>query len=181
MRAERTETPAADIKDVPPQRPHGSGSPMSPHSLFRILAVAEAISWTLLLGGMVLRAAAGMDIAVTIGGAVHGFVFLAYSATAVLVAKNQRMSRRATGVAIVSAVIPYATIPAERWLSRTGRLEGGWRREATADPRDALWHDRLFRLIVRRPLVSAAILLVLVGIVFSLLLAAGSPLDRLPD
>lgn len=154
---------------------------MSPHSLFRILAVAEAISWTLLLGGMVLRAVADLDIAVSIGGAVHGFVFLAYAATAVLVAKNQRMSRRATAVAVVSAVIPYATIPAERWLSRTRQLEGGWRREATADPRDARWHDRLFRLIVRRPMVSAAILLVLVGIVFSLLLAAGSPLDRLPD
>ncbi|WP_258935256.1 DUF3817 domain-containing protein [Nesterenkonia pannonica] len=61
---------------------------MSPHSLFRVMGIAEAVSWTLLLGGMVLRAAAGLDVAVTVGGAVHGFVFLAYAVTAVLVART---------------------------------------------------------------------------------------------
>ncbi|WP_146338891.1 DUF3817 domain-containing protein [Nesterenkonia sp. NBAIMH1] len=154
---------------------------MSPHSLFRVMGIAEAVSWTLLLGGMVLRAAAGLDVAVTIGGAVHGFVFLAYAVTAVLVAKNQRMGRGPAAVAIISAIIPYATIPADLWLTRTGRLRGGWRRSATDDARDRRWHDRLFRTVVRRPVLSCVILLVAVAVVFVSLLAIGSPLDHLPE
>ena len=102
----------------------------TPLSLFRTLAIAEAISWTLLIGGLILRATADLALAVTIGGGVHGFVFLAYGATAVLVAKNQRWGVGPTVVAIASAVIPYATIPTEIWLHRTGRLRGAWRREA---------------------------------------------------
>ncbi|GAB3847043.1 DUF3817 domain-containing protein [Nesterenkonia populi] len=154
---------------------------MSPHSLFRAMAVAEAVSWTLLLGGMVLRAAADLDIAVTVGGGIHGFVFLAYAVTAVLVAKNQRMGRGPAAAAIISAIIPYATIPADLWLSRSGRLRGGWRRGATDDPRDQLWHDRLFRAVVRHPVLSCVVLFGGVAAVFVALLALGSPLDRLPE
>lgn len=154
---------------------------MSPHLLFRVMAIAEAVSWTLLLGGMVLRATAGLDIAVTIGGGIHGFVFLAYAVTAVLVAKNQRMDRGPAAVAVISAIIPYATIPADLWLTRTRRLSGDWRRTASADPRDEVWHDRLFRAVVRHPVLSCVILLGSVSVVFVALLALGSPLDRLPD
>ncbi|NDK30865.1 DUF3817 domain-containing protein [Nesterenkonia haasae] len=154
---------------------------MSPHLLFRVMAIAEAVSWTLLLGGMVLRATAGLDIAVTIGGGIHGFVFLAYAVTAALVAKNQRMGRWPASVAIISAVIPYATIPADLWLTRTGRLSGSWRRTATEDLRDQKWHDSLFRTVVKHPVVSCAILLGSVAVAFMALLALGSPLDRLPD
>lgn len=154
---------------------------MSPHLLFRVMAIAEAVSWTLLLGGMALRATAGLDIAVTIGGGIHGFVFLAYAVTAVLVAKNQRMGRWPASVAIISAIIPYATIPADVWLTRTGRLSGAWRRKATEDPRDQKWHDNLFRSVVRHPVFSCVVLLGSVAVVFTALLALGSPLDRLPD
>ncbi|MET0296550.1 MAG: DUF3817 domain-containing protein, partial [Microbacterium sp.] len=54
----------------------------APLTLFRTLAIAEAISWTLLITGLILRATADLAIAVTIGGGIHGFVFLAYGATA---------------------------------------------------------------------------------------------------
>lgn len=154
---------------------------MSPHLLFRVMAIAEAVSWTLLLGGMVLRATADLDIAVTIGGGIHGFVFLAYAVTAVLVAKNQRMGRGPASVAIISAIIPYATIPADLWLTRTGRLSGGWRRTAADDPRDRAWHDGLFRTVVKHPWLSCVVLFGSVAVVFVALLALGSPLDRLPD
>ncbi|TLP74216.1 DUF3817 domain-containing protein [Nesterenkonia sphaerica] len=154
---------------------------MSPHLLFRVMGIAEAVSWTLLLGGIVLRATAGMDIAVTVGGGIHGFVFLAYAVTAVLVAKNQRMPRWPAAVAVISAVIPYATIPADVWLNRTGRLTGDWRHTPTSDPRDQLWHDRLFRLVLRRPIVSSLVLLTGVAVTFAALVALGSPLERLPD
>ena len=45
----------------------------SPVTLFRALAVAEVVSWTLLIAGLIVRAATGWAPAVTIGGGIHGF------------------------------------------------------------------------------------------------------------
>lgn len=150
----------------------------TPLALFRTLAIAEAISWTLLIAGLILRATAGLDWAVSVGGGVHGFVFLAYGATAVLVAKNQRWTLGPTLFAIVSTLIPYATIPAELWLHRTGRLDGEWRREETEDPRDAAWHDRAMRWFLRKPWVLGLLLIVGVVAVFAILLVVGPPGGR---
>ncbi|MGL1213438.1 hypothetical protein ACSTK5_00170, partial [Vibrio parahaemolyticus] len=38
----------------------------TPLTLFRTLAIAEAISWTLLIAGLILRATADLPLAVTI-------------------------------------------------------------------------------------------------------------------
>lgn len=147
----------------------------SPHALFRTFGIAEAISWTLLIGGLLMRALLGWDLAVTIGGGIHGFVFLAYGVTAVLVSKNQRWKPYPTAVAIISAVIPYATIPADIWLTRSGRLRGSWRTMATEDPRDHLWHDRTLRLILRNPLTSLVAGFLAVAVVFTILVMLGPP------
>ncbi len=150
----------------------------TPKSLFRTLAIAEAISWTLLIGGLILRAAFDWPLAVTIGGGIHGFVFLSYGATAVLVAKNQRWGAGPTIIAVVSAVIPYATIPAEIWLARTLRLEGAWRLTATDDPRDAAWHDRLMRALLHRPWILFLLIALAVVAIFAALLVIGPPGGR---
>lgn len=147
----------------------------TPHALFRTFGIAEAISWTLLIGGLILRAALGWDLAVTIGGGIHGFIFLTYGATAVLVAKNQRWRPYPTAVAIVSAVVPYATIPADIWLNRTDRLQGRWRYQPTDDPRDRLWHDRLMRLVINHPVQSLVAGLIAVAVVFTVLVMLGPP------
>ena len=150
----------------------------TPLNLFRALAVAEAISWTLLIGGLILRATAGLDAAVSVGGGIHGFVFLTYAATAVLVAKNQRWSAGPSLLAIASAIVPYATIPTELWLHRTGRLDGPWRLAETDDPRDRAWHDRLMRALLRRPWVLALLLAAAVIALFVVLLIVGPPGGR---
>lgn len=150
----------------------------SPLALFRTLAIAEAVSWTLLITGLILRATVDLPIAVTIGGGIHGFVFLSYGATAVLVAKNQRWHPVPTVVAIASAIVPYATIPTEIWLHRSGRLRGSWRLEAGPDPRDGAWHDRLMRALLRRPWILAVLVVVLVVAIFVALLIVGPPGGR---
>lgn len=150
----------------------------TPLNLFRVLAVAEAISWTLLILGLILRATSDLAIAVTIGGGIHGFVFLSYGATAILVALNQRWGVWPTVVAIVSAVIPYATIPTELWLHRTGRLDGPWRLEATDDPRDGAWYERLMRWFLRRPWVLGLLIAAAVVVLFAALLLIGPPGGR---
>lgn len=147
----------------------------TPLSLFRVLAVAEAISWTLLIAALVTRAVTDAAIVVSIAGGIHGFVFLSYGATAIVVAKNQRWGVWPTFVAIASAVIPYATIPTEIWLHRTGRLQGEWRRTATEDPRDHTWHDRVMRQLLNHPWVFAVIVVAAVIALFVALLIIGPP------
>ncbi|MGO1184287.1 MAG: DUF3817 domain-containing protein [Micrococcaceae bacterium] len=149
----------------------------TPHTLFRTLAIAEACSWTLLIAGLILRAAVGWDLAVTLGGGIHGFVFLSYATTAVLVSKNQRWRPTVAVVAIGSAVVPYATVPMERWLARRGHLDGAWRRTPTDDVRDRAWHDRLMRVVLNHPMLSGAVALLAVVVAYLVLLQLGSPLD----
>lgn len=150
----------------------------TPHSLFRALAIAEAISWTLLIVGLLLRATAGWAVGVTIGGGIHGFIFLSYGATVILVALNNRWRAGATAVSLVSAVVPYATIPMELWLQRTGRLAGAWRLEPTDDPRDGAWYDRLMRWFLRRPWALTALIALAVVALFVVLLLIGPPGGR---
>ena len=78
----------------------------------------------------------------------------------------------------VTAVVPYATIPFDVWAHRTGRLEGGWRREETDDPRDAVWVDRLVRWMLRHPILLAAALLLAVVALFTVLLIVGPPVPK---
>lgn len=150
----------------------------TPLSLFRTLAIAEMVSWTILIAGLVLRATLDLRVAVTVGGSIHGFVFLAYGATAILVSLNQRWPIGPTAIAVVSAIIPYATVPVERWLQRSSRLAGEWRVSETSDPRDRRPFDRMLRFFLRRPWVLALLLIAAVALVFVVLLVVGPPGGR---
>ena len=152
---------------------------MSPRLLYRTLSIAEAITWTILITAMLLKYvfAPGEfgDGAVRVGGFVHGLVFLAYGITAVLVGINQHWRLRLMLLAVATAVVPYATIPFDRWLERRTLLDGDWRREATSDPRDHTLVSRLLRVGLARPVLLASVLMVgLVG-VFTVMLSLGPP------
>ncbi|GAB2704260.1 integral membrane protein [Microbacterium marinum] len=147
----------------------------TPATLFRVLAIAEACSWTLLLAGLLIRALGGPSLAVTIGGGIHGFVFLSYGATAILVALNNRWGIGPAVVAVGSAIVPYATVPAEIWLRRSGRLAGAWRLEETDDPRDRRSIDRLLRWFLRHAVLLVALLVVAVVALYVVLLIVGPP------
>lgn len=151
---------------------------MSPQRLFRSLAIAEAITWTLLITGLILRATAGLDWAVVVGGSIHGFVFLAYAATVLLVGVNQRWSIGLMALGVVTAIVPYATVPFELWLVRRGRLEGDWRREPTEHPADGNVVNRLLRWGLARPVLLTVVGLVGVAAVFTALLIVGPPGGR---
>lgn len=150
----------------------------TPRGIFRFVAIAEAISWTLLIAGMILRAVTGNQAGVRIGGGIHGFVFLAFVVVTALVAINQRWTARTVVLALVSSVIPWATVPAEIHLQHRGLLEGEWRRTATDDPRDQRPADWVLRALIARPLVAAVILLAVVAVVFVVLLIVGPPFGK---
>jgi integral membrane protein len=151
---------------------------VSPKRLFRGLALAEAVTWTILITALILRATAGLDAAVLVGGSIHGFVFLAYAAIVLLVGVNQRWGIGLMALGVVTAIVPYATIPFEVWLVRRGRLEGDWRREAGAHPADGNVVNRLLRWGLARPLLLTALGVVGVAAVFTALLIVGPPGGR---
>lgn len=147
----------------------------APKTLFRTLAIAEVITWTILISALIARAGGAPSIVVTIGGAIHGFIFLSYGATAILVAMNQRWKVGPTVLAIAAAVIPYATVPVDIALHRRGMLEGAWRLEQTDDPRDARWYDRWMRFFLNRPWALALLIVLAIVALYTTLLIVGPP------
>ncbi|WP_235928824.1 DUF3817 domain-containing protein [Marisediminicola senii] len=152
------------------------GRIVSPRLLYRTLAIAEAVTWTMLIVGMILKyVVQSTDVGVSIGGAAHGIVFVAFCMGAVLVGINQHWSLKTIVLSLVTAVVPYATIPMDRHLERTRQLEGTWRRVATDDPRDHRPLNRLLRWFVNHPALLVTIFVVLLVGIVTVLLIAGPP------
>lgn len=146
-----------------------------PRTLYRTTALAEAITWTLLLIGLVLKyGTQTTDVGVRIAGGLHGFVFLCYVVATCFTWINQKWPARTGLLAVVSAVIPYATIPVEKSLDRKGLLAGPWRLAAGGEqPRGVL--ERAQAWVLRNPVLAVVVVLVGVAAVFSLLLFLGPP------
>ena len=86
--------------------------------------VAEACSWAALLAGMAVKyGPPGDEIGVKIFGPIHGALFVVYGLLALVVARRRRWTLVQTGLALASAVPPFATVLFERWASRRGLLD----------------------------------------------------------
>jgi integral membrane protein len=151
---------------------------MTPKKLFAIVATGEAITWSLLLSGLAVRAfGAAPDWLIPLVGGTHGFMFLSYAVVATLVSVNQRWPLGRSFAAVALAVVPLATVPFDRSLLRRNLLEGSWRTERSDHPKDAGWFDSFFQWFIRRPLVLIAALLVAVVVIFVTLLWLGPPYE----
>ncbi|GGF30679.1 hypothetical protein GCM10011519_00120 [Marmoricola endophyticus] len=145
---------------------------LTPRRLFRTAAVAEAITWALLLVGMVVKYAGPTDALVRVFGMLHGIVFVAYVLVTVFVWVNQRW-RPATGVlALLSSVPPLVTILFDVLAERRRRLDGGWRL-LHEQPSGPLEHGQA--LLLRRPLAAVGVLVVAVAVLTALALVVGPP------
>ena len=148
---------------------------MTPKKLFNTFAKAEAVTWTLLITALILRATGFDPVAVAIAGSIHGAVFLGYAVTAALTGVNQRWGFGKTTLAVALAIVPYATIPFEIRVAKNGSLEGSWRTAVSEDPRDKGFIDRLFRWFIARPVVLIVVIVVGLTALFSLLVTLGPP------
>lgn len=147
---------------------------MGPITLFRRFALAEVVTWTLLIAGMILKRGFDQPWATSIGGGIHGFVFLCYVVVIVFLAIDQKWKPVHTLAGLASAVIPYATIPYERWALKQPIVSDPWRLRAGGDtPSSPL--EKVAAAVIARPATSAGIALVVVIIVFVLLLIVGPP------
>ena len=163
---------SATVTTAPPRR-------FTPKRLYLVLAIAEACTWTMLIVGLIVRSTVGIEsMALTVIGGLHGFVFISYGATAILVAINQRWHPLVAVLAVVTAIVPYATIPFDVVQSRRGALNGDWRLKATDDPRDQHWFDRVVRWFLNRPVLLVLAILVAIVLIFTALLLAGPPGGR---
>ena len=148
----------------------------TPRSLYRVFALSEGVTWTLLIGSLIVRATIGINpVLFTVIGGLHGFVFLAYGVSAALVGVNNRWGIGRTVLAIALAIVPFATVPFERAAERKGRLVGEWRRAKTSDVRDNHWFDSLYRWFINRPIILVLTLLIVVSGIFATLLIIGPP------
>jgi integral membrane protein len=146
---------------------------VSPLLLFRRVAVAEAVTWALLLLGMFLKyVTETTEVAVSVFGMLHGVVFIAYCLVAVLVWIDQRWSPARGLLALASAVPPFVTVVFDRYAESRGLLGTDWRLRSTA-PSGAL--ERVAAWLVQHPGRGAATGAVAVLALTGVALVAGPP------
>lgn len=150
---------------------------MTPRALYGRFAFAEAVTWTLLILGMVLKYSGISEAFVPVFGTLHGVVFLGYCVVTCFVWVDQRWPAGAGALGLASAVVPWATILFERRARRRGLFGGGWRltrggeRPVTAPERLAAW-------ALRSPLLALVAGVAVVAVLTSVLLYLGPPVPR---
>lgn len=151
---------------------------MSPRTLYARIALAEVVSWALLLTGMVLKYVTGTtDLGVKVFGMVHGLVFIAFGLITVLLWVNQRWTAREGLLGLLVAVPPFLTVWWEHRLERAGRLDGGWRLARDGDE-PANPAERVVAALVARPALAVVIGMVAVAALAGVALVVGPPVGK---
>ena len=149
---------------------------MSPLRLFRTAAVAEAVTWGLLLVGMFLKyVTETTDAAVSVFGAVHGVVFIAYCLVAILVGVDQRWSAGRVVLALLAAIPPFFPVLFDVLAERRGAF-AQWRLTAH-HPQEGLDRpiDRPVGWLLRHPGQGALVGVGAVAVLTVLALLVGPP------
>ena len=101
---------------------------MNPRTLFRTVAVAEAVTWALLLVAMFLKYVTESEPlgipegGVPVAGAAHGAMFVLYVLVTLNVREKFAWTGRTTIVALVAAIPPLCTYVFEVMADRRGLL-----------------------------------------------------------
>lgn len=92
-------------------------------TLYRAVALVEALTWVGLLVGMVFKYLINGDqLGVRIFGTLHGAAFVAYVPLTLVAAVRFRWGAGVAALGVLAAFPPLCTVFFERWASRTGRL-----------------------------------------------------------
>ena len=101
-------------------------NPRTAATAFRIVAVAEALSWLGLLAGMYVKYVPQTSgVGVQVFGPIHGGIFLSYVAVTLVASRVLRWDVPTTLLALAASVPPLGTVLFERFASRTRRLPVG--------------------------------------------------------
>ena len=148
---------------------------MTPRTLYRRIALAEVVTWALLLLGMVLKyVTRTTELGVRVFGLMHGVVFIAFCLVTVLLWVTQRWTVREGVLGLLSAVPPFLTVWWERRLERHGRIEGDWRLGRDGDiPVNPA--ERMVAALLARPAVAVGVGVVAVLALTAAALLVGPP------
>ena len=101
---------------------------VTPRTLFRTFAFAEALSWALLLAAMYAKYVSESEPfglhegGVPVAGAIHGVLFVAYVLAALVASRRFGWSLTTTLVALAAGIPPFATAVFEVVADRRGLL-----------------------------------------------------------
>ena len=92
---------------------------------FRMIAIAEGISFLVLLGiAMPLKYFMDMPMAVKVVGYIHGFLFIAFVALAWNVKKELNKSWGWLAKAFIASLLPFGTFVLDRSLKKDEAVVG---------------------------------------------------------
>lgn len=149
---------------------------MTPKGLHRGAALLEMVTWTLLIIGMILKYSGVTEAVVPIAGGIHGFGFLCFAAITITVWVNNKWTFAQGLMGLIVSLIPWAAFPFTLWADKKGILEGGWR-FSTPEETPGNIFDKILAQLVRHPVRSILIIVVLIVIVYIALLTMGQPYD----
>lgn len=146
---------------------------MSPKSLYRFVARAEAVTWAMLIIGMILKYVTDTtDMGVTIAGPIHGAVFLAYCVVTTFVAVDQKWGAGRWLLGVLTSIPPFVTVWFESYAEKKQLVTDTWR--LGSEPAQGPL-EKAAAFVIRKPLQGALVGLVLVAVLFAVALMAGPP------
>lgn len=146
-----------------------------PLTVFRRIAIAEAITWALLLLGMVLKYVTHTtDLGVRVFGMLHGIVFITYVVTTILVWVDQRWSARRGLGALLASIPPFVTYLVERRAASHDWIGASWRlREPGATVRSI--PERAAYWVLIAPLRGLIAAVIAIAVLTGIALLVGPP------
>ncbi|WP_445166354.1 DUF3817 domain-containing protein [Mycolicibacterium sp. Dal123E01] len=106
---------------------------------FRLVALAEAVTWVGLLVGMYFKylGSPRTEIGVKIFGMAHGLVFIAFVIAALLAGRAYKWGVLTWLLALLGSIVPLGSVIFLIWADRTAKLSGGAVAVASSQPRDS--------------------------------------------
>src|SRR6202163_3927013 len=103
---------------------------------FRLIAMAEAVSWVGLLTGMYFKylGSPRTEIGVKVFGMAHGLIFIAFVVTGLLAGTALKWTARTWLLALLASIVPLCSVIFLIWADRTGRLDGSGIAAAAPQP-----------------------------------------------
>ena len=91
---------------------------------FRLVAMAEAVSWVGLLTGMYFKylGTPRTEIGVKVFGMAHGLIFIAFVITALLAGRAFGWGANTWLLALLASIVPLGSVIFLIWADRTARL-----------------------------------------------------------
>jgi integral membrane protein len=103
---------------------------------FRLIALAEAVSWVGLLVGMYFKyvGTPRTEIGVKVFGMAHGLIFIAFVVTGLLVGIAYKWAARTWLLALLASIVPLCSVIFLIWADKTDRMGSAKAISAVAQP-----------------------------------------------